>query len=318
MYLPKPPILGSLTPVTRLLFSILLVISCFAITFFIGMLLAGPIFGVNAINIMSLLGDYNNPKAVMVLQYLQVLQSFGLFIFPALLAGFFFERSATRYLLLNKGSRWQIYLVTLVLMFVALPFINEMVSLNEMMKLPGYLKGMEDWMKSAEAEATRLTETFMKMPTPGAFLFNMVMIALLPAIGEELLFRGLLQRLLKDWLKNVHAAIFISAFFFSAMHMQFYGFIPRMMLGVLFGYLFYWSNSIWVPVFAHFINNGAVVIIAYLGQRGIVSGDYENFGSTDNLILILASMAMTGASLWLIYRLKTRNPAVSDFSDNPG
>ncbi len=318
MYLPKPPILGSLTPVTRLLFSILLVISCFAITFFIGMLLAGPIFGVNAINIMSLLGDYNNPKAVMVLQYLQVLQSFGLFIFPALLAGFFFERSATGYLLLNKGSRWQIYLVTLVLMFVALPFINEMVSLNEMMKLPGYLKGMEDWMKSAEAEATRLTETFMKMPTPGAFLFNMVMIALLPAIGEELLFRGLLQRLLKDWLKNVHAAIFISAFFFSAMHMQFYGFIPRMMLGVLFGYLFYWSNSIWVPVFAHFINNGAVVIIAYLGQRGIVSGDYENFGSTDNLILILASMAMTGASLWLIYRLKTRNPAVSDFSDNPG
>jgi len=318
VYLPKPPILGSLTPVTRLLFSILLVISCFAITFFIGMLLAGPIFGVNAINIMSLLGDYNNPKAVMVLQYLQVLQSFGLFIFPALLAGFFFERSATGYLLLNKGSRWQIYLVTLVLMFVALPFINEMVSLNEMMKLPGYLKGMEDWMKSAEAEATRLTETFMKMPTPGAFLFNMVMIALLPAIGEELLFRGLLQRLLKDWLKNVHAAIFISAFFFSAMHMQFYGFIPRMMLGVLFGYLFYWSNSIWVPVFAHFINNGAVVIIAYLGQRGIVSGDYENFGSTDNLILILASMAMTGASLWLIYRLKTRNPAVSDFSDNPG
>ena len=318
MYLPKPPILGSLTPVTRLLFSILLVISCFAITFFIGMLLAGPIFGVNAINIMSLLGDYNNPKAVMVLQYLQVLQSFGLFIFPALLAGFFFERSATGYLLLNKGSRWQIYLVTLVLMFVALPFINEMVSLNEMMKLPGYLKGMEDWMKSAEAEATRLTETFMKMPTPGAFLFNMVMIALLPAIGEELMFRGLLQRILKDWLKNVHAAIFISAFFFSAMHMQFYGFIPRMMLGVLFGYLFYWSNSIWVPVFAHFINNGAVVIIAYLGQRGIVSGDYENFGSTDNLILILASMAMTGASLWLIYRLKTRNPAVSDFSDNPG
>ena len=318
MYLPKPPILGSLTPVTRLLFSILLVISCFAITFFIGMLFAGPIFGVNAINIMSLLGDYNNPKAVMVLQYLQVLQSFGLFIFPALLAGFFFERSATGYLLLNKGSRWQIYLVTLVLMFVALPFINEMVSLNEMMKLPGYLKGMEDWMKSAEAEATRLTETFMKMPTPGAFLFNMVMIALLPAIGEELLFRGLLQRLLKDWLKNVHAAIFISAFFFSAMHMQFYGFIPRMMLGVLFGYLFYWSNSIWVPVFAHFINNGAVVIIAYLGQRGIVSGDYENFGSTDNLILMLASMAMTGASLWLIYRLKTRNPAVSDFSDNPG
>ena len=306
MNLPKTPILDSLTPFSRLLFSILLVISSFALTFFIGLLLAGPFFGVDAAHITSLLSDFSDSKTIRVLQYLQVLQSFGLFIFPALLAGLFFERSSARYLHIDRPSAWQIYLLTLVLMFAALPFINLMVSLNEMMKLPDFLKGVEDWMKSSEDEAARLTEAFMKMPTVGEFLFNLLMIAMLPSIGEEFLFRGLLQRLLKEWLSNIHIAIFISAFFFSALHMQFYGFIPRMMLGVLFGYLYHWSGSLWVPICAHFINNGAVVIVAYLGQRGIISGDYENFGATDNAILIIASIILTGACLWLIFRLSKR------------
>jgi len=304
VYLPKPPILDSLTPFSRLLFSVMLVIVCFSITFFLGLLLAGPLFGVNFSNILSLVSNYEDEKTIRLLQYLQVLQSFGLFIFPALLAGYLFERNSIQYLHLGKPSRWQTYLITLVLMFAALPFINWMVNLNEMMKLPGFLKGMEDWMKSSEDEAAKLTDAFLKMPSPGAFLFNLVMIALLPAIGEEFLFRGLLQRLLRESLKNIHAAIFISAFFFSAMHMQFYGFLPRMFLGVTFGYLFYWSGSLWIPVCAHFINNGAAVIVAYLGQRGILGGNYENFGATDNVALIVASLLTTGFCLWLVYRMK--------------
>ena len=307
MYLHKPPILDSLTPFTRLLFSVLLIITCFAITFFLGLLLAGPLFGVKVSNMLSLINDYQDVKTIRLLQYFQILQSFGLFIFPTLLAGYFFERSSMRYLHLDKSSRWLIYLITFALMFAALPLINWMVSVNEMMKLPDFLKGMEDWMKSAEDEAAKLTEVFMKMPVFGAFLFNLLMIALLPAIGEEFLFRGLLQRLMQEWLKNIHVAIFISAFFFSAMHMQFYGFLPRMFLGVLFGYLFYWSGSLWVPVCAHFINNGAAVSVAYFSQRGTLSGDYENFGATDNTFLILLSVIATGVCLWLIYKLKPGN-----------
>ncbi len=310
MYLHKPPILDSLTPFTRLLFSVLLIITCFAITFFLGLLLAGPLFGVKVSNMLSLINDYQDVKTIRLLQYFQILQSFGLFIFPTLLAGYFFERSSMRYLHLDKSSRWLIYLITFALMFAALPLINWMVSVNEMMKLPDFLKGMEDWMKSAEDEAAKLTEVFMKMPVFGAFLFNLLMIALLPAIGEEFLFRGLLQRLMQEWLKNIHVAIFISAFFFSAMHMQFYGFLPRMFLGVLFGYLFYWSGSLWVPVCAHFINNGAAVSVAYFSQRGTLSGDYENFGATDNIFLILLSIIATGVCLWLIYKLKPGNRVV--------
>jgi hypothetical protein len=191
-------------------------------------------------------------------------------------------------------------------MFASLPFINWMVSMNETMKLPGFLHGIEEWMKITEQEAAKLTEAFMDMPALGGFMFNMVMIGLLPSIGEEFLFRGVLQRLLREWLGSIHLAVFISAFLFSAMHMQFYGFFPRMMLGIMFGYLFYWSGSLWVPVFAHFINNGSAVIFSYLGQHGVLSGDYEDFGATENISLILLSGLAVPVLLFLIYRLKPK------------
>ena len=300
----KQPILESLTPFTRLLFSILLVISSFATLFLAGLLLAGPLFGAGMKDVVSMMSDFGDLKTIRLLQYFQVIQSFGLFIIPALLAGYFFERSSTRYLSIDKPSRWLFYLITLVLMFAALPFINWMVTVNESMKLPGFLKGMEDWMKAAEEEAAKLTDAFMNMPTFSAFLFNMVMIALLPAIGEEFVFRGLLQRLFREWLGNIHVAIFISAFLFSAMHMQFYGFFPRMFLGIMFGYLFYWSGSLWVPISAHFINNGAAVIFSWLGQQGVLSGDYENFGATESVVLIILSGLAVGVLMFFIYRLR--------------
>jgi len=303
----KQPLLESLTPFTRILFSILLVISCFAAAFLLGMLLAWPLFGIGMKDLISSMSDLTNVKTLPLLQYFQVIQSFGLFIIPAMLAGFFFERSSLRYLCLDKPSRQAVYLITLVLMFASVPFINWMITANESMKLPAFLKGMEDWMKATEDEAAKLTNAFMNMPTFAGFLFNMIMIAVLPAIGEEFMFRGLLQRLLKEWLGNIHFAIFISAFLFSAMHMQFYGFFPRMMLGVMFGYLFYWSGSLWVPVCAHFINNASAVIVAYLIQQGILKGSYEDFGSTENAFLILVSGLAIPALLYLVYRLRPEN-----------
>ncbi len=306
MDIPKQPILDSLTPFTRILFSILLVISCFSLIFFIGILLAKPFFGVGFKEILSSLSDYENPTSLKLLQYFQVIQSFGLFIIPPMLAGYFFERSSTGYLRINNPSRWPLYLFTLLLMFCSLPFINWMVSVNDLMKLPEFLHGLEEWMKSTEEEASKLTEAFMRMPTLGGFLFNMLMIAVLPAIGEEFMFRGLLQRLLKDWLGNIHLAIFVSALLFSAMHMQFYGFFPRMVLGIMFGYMFYWTGSLWIPIFAHFIQNGLVVTVTYMGQKGLVGGDYENFGTSDHFYVILLSGISVAALLYLIYRWKQK------------
>lgn len=304
MDLYKQPLLFNLTPFSRLLFSILLVISCFALTFLTGVVMAGPLFGIGMNDIITAMSDFTNVKTVRLLQYFQVIQSFGLFIIPALLAGFFFERNSAKFLRLDRTAPWPVYLITFLLMFTCLPFINWLITMNEAIQLPSFLSGMEHWMKSTEDEAAQLTEVFMNMPTVGGFLFNMLMIALLPAIGEEFMFRGLIQRLIKEWLDNIHVAIFISAFLFSAMHMQFYGFVPRMMLGVIFGYLFFWSGSIWVPVCAHFVNNGSAVIFAYLSQDGILSGDYEDFGATENTFLIIVSGLMITGLLFFVYRLK--------------
>jgi len=303
----KTPLLGSQSPLTRIVFTVLLTISCFLIFFIIGILLAIPLFNVNLFNSFTSITDYSDPATVNLLKYLQIIQSLGLFIIPPLLAGYFFERDSIGYLRIDKPSRLLIYLLTIVIMFAVLPVINWMVVVNEGMHLPEFLKGVESWMISTEAEATKLTETFMEIKSLGGLTVNLIMIALLPAIGEEFMFRGLIQRLFNELFKNIHIAIFISALLFGAMHLQFYGILPRMMLGVLFGYLFYWTGSIWIPVFAHFVNNASAVIISFMATKGTISAGYEDFGATDNLFLITGSLVFTGCLLFVIYKIeKTR------------
>lgn len=296
----KSPLLVSLTPLTRIIFSILLIIVCFTIVFFVSILVAIPVFGMGLTEIMGGLTDFSDPHIMNLIRYLQVVQAFALFIIPALVAAFLFERNLTRFFGLGNPSQPLAYLLVFALMFAAMPFVSWMITLNEMLSLPGWLQGLEEWMRKTEAEGARLTEAFIQMDSFGLFLFNFFMIALLPAVGEELLFRGLFQQLLRDWLGNVHVAIFISALFFSAMHMQFFGFLPRMMFGIFFGYLFYWSGSLWLPIWAHLLNNGTVVILAYLSQIGFIGGDYETFGTSENILVIMISVVAVAFLLFLL------------------
>ncbi|MCK4638890.1 MAG: CPBP family intramembrane metalloprotease, partial [Bacteroidales bacterium] len=146
------------------------------------------------------------------------------------------------------------------------------------------------------------------------FLFNILMIAIIPGIGEEFLFRGVLLRLLKEWTKNIHWAVFISAVLFSAFHLQFYGFLPRLMLGILLGYMFVWTGSIWVPIFIHFINNAAAVIFVYIVNKSKLETNLESFGATDNLWLIIGSFLIVAVLLTVIY--KKRGNIQNDISSH--
>jgi membrane protease YdiL (CAAX protease family) len=92
---------------------------------------------------------------------------------------------------------------------------------------------------------------------------NLIMIAVLPALGEEFIFRGVFQKIFCRLFGSGHIAIWITAFIFSFVHLQFFGFLPRFILGLLFGYLFYWSRTLWLPVIAHFVNNAVPTFIAY-------------------------------------------------------
>ena len=207
---------------------------------------------------------------------------------------------------MKKIPSGSVLLMILLIMMVSLPLINGLVSLNEMMRLPAAFRGMEQWMKEAEDQAALVTEKFLDVHSIGGFAVNMLMIAVIPAIGEEMLFRGLFQRLFGEWFKNIHVAIFLAAFLFGAVHLQFYGLLPRMMLGVLFGYLYLWTGTIWAPVLAHFLNNGAAVLVSYLSNTGVIHADYEKFGSTDNIFLITGSVILTGVVLVGIFILSRR------------
>jgi len=302
----KEPILGHLTPVAKLFFFILLVISCFIIISLAGVLFAIPLFNINLFKDLSIINDFDNPSSVSLLKYLQIIQSIGLFIIPAILAGIFFGGNSSGYLGINKHSVSSVFLATFLIMFVSLPVISWLTSINEMMRLPETLKGIEQWMKETENEASKITETFLNVNTTGGLLVNILMIAVIPSLGEELFFRGVLQRLFSEWFKNIHIAVLITAFVFGAIHFQFYGMLPRIFLGIIFGYLFYWTGSLWVPVFAHFINNGTAVFISYLMNRGFISTRYEDFGSTNNVFLITGSVFLTGFLLFGIYWKEVR------------
>ncbi len=293
-------ILGHLNPFSRLVFVIMLMIVCFVITALAGMLLTIPFFHINLFSDMSVLADFGNPETIGLLKFFQILQSIGLFILPALLAGLLFEKSAFGYNGLNRLPRPIVFLLVIGLMFASLPLINWLSSLNEMMKLPASLSGLEKWMKDTEEEAGKITEAFLDVTTAGGFFVNLLMIAIIPAIGEELFFRGILQRLLGEWFRNIHVAVFVTAFLFGAIHMQFYGLMPRVFLGLVFGYFYVWTGSLWVPVLAHFLNNGAAVIISFIAARGMIKTNYEDFGATDNIFLIAGSILFTTLLLYLV------------------
>ena len=170
-----------------------------------------------------------------------------------------------------------------------------------MMQLPESLAGLEQWMKELEMRATSLTESFITYTTIAGFLANLLILAILPALGEELIFRGILQPGLTSILRNRHLAIVVTALLFSAMHMQFYGFLPRFLLGLLFGYFFLWTKNIWTAIWAHFLNNATAVIMAFLADRKITSIDYEKFGQTSGTFVVIAS-AFSLLLVFLLYK----------------
>ncbi|MBO3699357.1 CPBP family intramembrane glutamic endopeptidase [Roseivirga sp. E12] len=143
-------------------------------------------------------------------------------------------------------------------------FVNAyFIEWNANIEFPEFLSGFEEWARNLEEQLAETTEKFTTFNNFTQFLFGFLVIAILPGIGEELLFRGVLQNSLHKLTKNAHVAIWVSAFIFAAIHLQFYGLVPRMLLGAVFGYLYVWSGNIWYPIISHIANNGIAVIMSY-------------------------------------------------------
>lgn len=293
----------------KFLIVVSIVLFCTLIFSMLGALIIEAIYGVNMISDPSALSDLDNPNTLAAMKLLQLISTgIGMFLLPSLLLAWLFSPNPKAYLQLKKSPPVYTMLLTFIIMFAAIPLINVMVLLNQQMELPSFLSGLEEWIKASEKNAMRITEALLDMNSTGELFYNLLIIAVLPALGEEFLFRGILQKLFKEMTQNIHVAILITSVIFSAIHMQFYGFLPRMMLGVLFGYLLHWTGSIWVPVFAHFINNGAAVVFAYFAGKEALPFNQDTVGATKDewLMAVIATLILTGL-LFQLYRSRSTN-----------
>ncbi len=208
------------------------------------------------------LSDYSYISAFKILL---VAQQIGLFLTPAILLAIVEGKKPSNFYGLKVPKADLLALVT-VLSICWMPIMGLSNELNQKMVFPGFLKGLESWMRAMEDNATKATEAILQMKSISMLLVNLFVIAVVPAICEEFIFRGAIQRVIFRLKSNPHIAIWLSAFIFSAIHFQFFGFIPRLLLGAAFGYIYFWTGSIWYAVFAHFLNNGYAVVVAFYLQ----------------------------------------------------
>jgi len=225
-----------------------------------------------------------------MMRVLQMISSLCYFILPPFVLTYFYKENTSEYLSIKLPQPMQVFVAILSLVF-AVPLINLLVTWNEGLHLPAFLNDVETWMRASENAAAKVTEKLLSGTAWTDLAANLVIIALMAGIGEELFFRGLLQRMVSDLFngkKEVvsknrltwtnHATIWIIAFLFSAIHLQFYGFIPRLLLGAWFGYLLLWTGSIMVPIIAHFTNNALSTIFSFAENRGLLSVDPDIIG----------------------------------------
>lgn len=204
----------------------------------------------------------------------------------------------------KPANPWWLLLIGVVLMFISLPVTNQLTRWNEAMSFGGVFEKLEEYLKMLEETAAATTEKMLNVDTIGGLLLNLLVIALIPAVGEELTFRGVLQQGLMRRVKSPHVAILFSAAIFSFIHFQFYGFLPRMFLGILLGYMFYITGSLWTSIAMHFVNNGTAVVLYYLNNKGIIDIDPEHFGEMQYSWLITISFVVTAALIaWSWWRV---------------
>lgn len=270
---------------------------------FLGVTIASFLFNIE----MNTQFSYANLSSdeTSALKLIQFFSAIGLFVLPAIIYAKLINNKAFNELGI-RATNSKNFIVVIFIMIAVTPFLSYTITINEALILPEFLSGVEAWMKKSEEQAMQLTTTFLTMNSVVDFIFVFIIIAIVPALGEELLFRGVLQKLLVRWIGKPHLAIWLTAIIFSALHMQFFGFLPRMLLGVLFGYLFFWSKSLWLPIFAHLFNNGSVVIAGYLYPETIKQSEIVTFADDTPTKIILAALSLV-ITLGLLFYVRKKS-----------
>ena len=229
-----------------------------------------------------------------------VVQNLLAFIAPSIAAAFMISRHPAQLMRVNRPPTLRAVVGIILAFAIAYPALNQIIYWNENIQFPAAMETLGAQLKSMEDNAQKVTAIMLSTHTWGGLIVNLMVVAVLTALGEELFFRGTLQTTAASdgsW----HTAIWVVALIFSAFHFQIYGFVPRMLLGAWFGYLLFWTKSIYVPVIAHAINNGVVVVCAWLEERGDIASNPELLGVTEYGFPLPAFISAVATCLFLYY-----------------
>jgi membrane protease YdiL (CAAX protease family) len=246
-------------------------------------------------------GDFSDIKSLKLAQFFQ---SLGMFVIPPFILAYLWSKEPLGYLRINRNPSGEYVLFAVIVMLVAIPAINLLGELNHAIPFPDSLSSLENYLIDMEKRAEDLTIRMLDVNSVGGLLVNIGLIAIIPAVGEELFFRGIIQQVLQTNLKS-HAAVWITAIVFSTIHFQFFGFIPRVLMGAFLGYLLVWTKNMWVPIIAHFANNAVAVLFYYFNEEGSTF-DIDNIGKSDTYLIGIISLIVV---LLLIYLFRKRQAA---------
>ena len=276
----------NLSPIGILLLLVLLMMVGAGVGNGLGYLLA-QMQGFELVSVLSSFNENSPLKARTLVRLVNLFSQLFIFTIPSIIAAYLvYKQDWAKYFRLNKAAPFNIFSAAIVLIFGVFIFSQFMYWVNQQLPLP-------EWANSMEGDAAEMIKGILVMDSIWEFLLTLFVVAVLPAVGEELLFRGVVQQQLERATQNPVWAVWVSAIIFSAFHFQFAGFLPRMLLGAGLGYLYLWSRSLWVPIVAHFFINGMQIAGQYIQKNALPESTIEevNWWATALAVLLIAGLS---------------------------
>ncbi len=250
-----------------------------------------------------------DPKAISFLKAAQVITSTLLFIVPVTLFCRFMRPERSAFLQMNGMPHLYFLITAAACIFFALPAVAGLEQWNQHIHLPSFFGDTESWMQQKEKDAEKIYLAFFEDKSTLGLIINLLVMGLVAALSEELFFRGLLQQMLIKNKVNAHVAIILAAVLFSAFHLQFFGFLPRLFLGIVLGYLYYITQNLWVAITAHFVNNAFAIISVHMFSDEIVPAAQAPAEPAQQIgiAFVLLSMVMVAGQLVFLQRFINRS-----------
>lgn len=272
--------------------------------------LAMMIYGTDMTTVLKGLGENTPLGKRNFMRMVLFLNHVFSFIVPALATAYMaYKNRLWIYLKLNKSPTLAVIGLAFLWLVLSMPFVQYAYQINKMLPLP-------EWMLQMENSTAGMLEAIISKENFYEIIINVFLIAVIPGIGEELMFRGVIQQQIGRIFKEEHVQVWVSAAIFSAIHLQFQGFLARMILGAMLGYLLVWTRSLWVPIIVHFLNNGLQVVALYV--MNIKPSEMEKIGQTDKMnwtvagISLMAVLALGKYIRDTYYKIDEKPPTIQE------